>query len=366
MAAESVTAIAEEEVLVLPSYSLQGSFLSTIDHLPSDIVRSHWLIQACNLKIDTCKDELDTILRKYQQTRHITADDQLQLYQLGQRIAWLSREAVQEASTLNNQLITHKLYLQDEIQQLNNLRYKKNCNVEDDTKRKRDLMSQLKRHYKEHPLTSQKEALEETKKNENAAAGASQKSGIKLILKIPKKVDKIEEPVQKKVAKTAPASAPAAVPVKPKLKLVSSLVAADSSTSTTTAAAATPKLKKPVTEHKKSKDVKPAVVSALPEKKLETLKVSQEQEQVENDDNERYCFCKQPSFGGMISCDQEEDCPNGEWFHYKCVGLLNKADALKYTTGDIPWYCSVTCRENASVKNAKIQEKKRRKRRRKW
>ena len=35
-------------------------------------------------------------------------------------------------------------------------------------------------------------------------------------------------------------------------------------------------------------------------------------------------FCKQPSFGNMISCDNESSCPNGEWFHYKCVGILNR------------------------------------------
>ena len=35
----------------------------------------------------------------------------------------------------------------------------------------------------------------------------------------------------------------------------------------------------------------------------------------------------------MISCDNESSCPNGEWFHYKCVGILNRVVALKYTTG---------------------------------
>ena len=42
----------------------------------------------------------------------------------------------------------------------------------------------------------------------------------------------------------------------------------------------------------------------------------------------------------MISCDNESSCPNGEWFHYKCVGILNRVVALKYTTGKESWYCS--------------------------
>lgn len=65
----------------------------------------------------------------------------------------------------------------------------------------------------------------------------------------------------------------------------------------------------------------------------------------------------------MIACDNESSCPNGEWFHYKCVGLLNRVDALKYTTGKIPWYCSEGCRksrrgrESKAERDEKTQEK---------
>ncbi|KAF9476414.1 hypothetical protein BDN70DRAFT_882463 [Pholiota conissans] len=49
----------------------------------------------------------------------------------------------------------------------------------------------------------------------------------------------------------------------------------------------------------------------------------------ENDD-ELYCFCRKQSYGDMIACDNEGQCPY-EWFHLACVGL-------KQPTPD-KWYC---------------------------
>jgi chromatin modification-related protein YNG2 len=46
-------------------------------------------------------------------------------------------------------------------------------------------------------------------------------------------------------------------------------------------------------------------------------------------DDQIYCFCRQPSFGGMVACDSK-DCPY-EWFHYKCVGLSDTPKGV--------WYC---------------------------
>ncbi|XP_078001485.1 inhibitor of growth protein 3-like [Glandiceps talaboti] len=49
------------------------------------------------------------------------------------------------------------------------------------------------------------------------------------------------------------------------------------------------------------------------------------------DPNEpRYCVCNQVSYGEMVGCDND-DCPNGEWFHYGCVGLLEAPKGK--------WYC---------------------------
>ncbi|PFH46077.1 hypothetical protein AMATHDRAFT_156523 [Amanita thiersii Skay4041] len=50
------------------------------------------------------------------------------------------------------------------------------------------------------------------------------------------------------------------------------------------------------------------------------------------EDDKIYCFCQKKSFGDMIACDNEGNCPY-EWFHLSCVGL-------KQPTPE-KWYCSV-------------------------
>ncbi|CCD25373.1 Yng1p NDAI_0F00540 [Naumovozyma dairenensis CBS 421] len=50
-----------------------------------------------------------------------------------------------------------------------------------------------------------------------------------------------------------------------------------------------------------------------------------------------YCFCQRPSFGEMIACDNI-NCPNGEWFHYECVGIKPSSPPK----GE--WFCSEHCK----------------------
>ncbi|CEP20863.1 Ing3 [Cyberlindnera jadinii] len=44
------------------------------------------------------------------------------------------------------------------------------------------------------------------------------------------------------------------------------------------------------------------------------------QSAVDEDNNDIYCICREPSFGQMVACDN----PNCkiEWFHYGCVGIV--------------------------------------------
>jgi hypothetical protein len=54
------------------------------------------------------------------------------------------------------------------------------------------------------------------------------------------------------------------------------------------------------------------------------------------DPNEpRYCVCNQVSFGDMVGCENE-NCPNGEWFHYACVGLTEEPKGKWFCTGCDP------------------------------
>ena len=46
-------------------------------------------------------------------------------------------------------------------------------------------------------------------------------------------------------------------------------------------------------------------------------------------DDTVYCFCRQPSYGNMVGCDN--DSCKYQWFHWDCVGLT------KEPIGD--WLC---------------------------
>ena len=58
-----------------------------------------------------------------------------------------------------------------------------------------------------------------------------------------------------------------------------------------------------------------------------------EQEEDESDDS-KYCFCQRVSFGDMVACDNEE-C-EFQWFHWDCVGIKEEP------VGD--WLCP-NCRK---------------------
>lgn len=315
----------QEEVEIYASHQLQNSFLSTIDHLPCDVVRSLWLIQSCNIKIDKLKQELNNLLQKYQATESLPQEEIVRIYELKQSIRHLFNETIQEGKTLNNQMIIHKLHLEDEINQLQTIKEKQVIKV-DVEESQEQLRKQLRQHYKDQPLVSQVEAVEQQKHSQKEQKRASAKSGIKLVLRIPKQ-DKVFKPKGKHVVKKSSTQL--------KSKPINATVAK--------------KEKKRI----RKEEILPQMDQA-------------EEEEEEEEDNKRYCFCQQPSLGDMIACDNETSCPNGEWFHYKCVGLLNRVDALKYTTGKIPWYCSDGCRKVGEAEKARQQEMKKRKRRRKW
>ncbi|KAK7444073.1 hypothetical protein VKT23_015471 [Stygiomarasmius scandens] len=56
------------------------------------------------------------------------------------------------------------------------------------------------------------------------------------------------------------------------------------------------------------------------------------EEEDEGDDDSLYCICQRKSFGDMIACDNESDCPY-EWFHLSCVGLSKPLPDV--------WYCTI-------------------------
>jgi len=57
----------------------------------------------------------------------------------------------------------------------------------------------------------------------------------------------------------------------------------------------------------------------------------------DKEDEPRYCYCNQVSYGEMIGCDNDS-CPT-EWFHIPCVNLK------KAPSDSTRWFCSTSCRK---------------------
>lgn len=287
--------------IVLNSSSINSIFISTVDHLPCDVIRSLWLIQTCNTNVNKLRAKIHELLLKLQSSEQKETERSeigYQIYKIKEDIKTYSAEATQEAKALLNQLITHKIILRDELQELRTLALttKDSINGQTEAANSNELRERLKEHYEKHPLTSQREALKEQKSKEKKSKKhtKNETTGLKLVLKIPPKIK--QDLAKNKVTKKKPRASD---------------------------------------KRQTSTHIKPSKTA------IEPVPVNHD---IYEEDNQLYCFCHQPSFGDMIGCDNEESCPNGEWFHYKCVGILNRVDALRYTTGKEKWFCSDYCR----------------------
>lgn len=70
-------------------------------------------------------------------------------------------------------------------------------------------------------------------------------------------------------------------------------------------------------------------------------------EEEDQEDDRRYCFCNERSYGEMVACENEQ-CQY-EWFHLQCLGLKKSPDDEEL------WWCPV-CREMEKCKK-EIREK---------
>lgn len=309
-------------LVVLNSGSLYCTYISTVDHLPCDIIRSLWLVQWCNIAVEKEEAHLHELFLKHgNDTQKVAAEEYAQLRR---KIEILSRESAEEVNALYDQLRTHESMLKDEIIQLQRVAEAPATKDESSTQ---SLRKQLEEHYKSNPLPSQTEAmrksLDQKKKPDT--------NGIKLILKL----SKHDEPrVIRKRGR----------PRKDESDLLRRIPTNTSDLKLSP---------KPTPTKIHIKPPTPTMKSFVPETLPEPEPVVEQEE--------TFCFCKQPSLGDMIACDNDK-CPNGEWFHYKCVGLLNRVEALKYATQK--WYCSEGCRQAGQA--ALERKKKNKKRRKNW
>lgn len=86
---------------------------------------------------------------------------------------------------------------------------------------------------------------------------------------------------------------------------------------------------------------------AKKEEPVSDVEIGEGEEEDDQDDNRRYCYCNERSYGEMVACENEQ-CKY-EWFHLQCLGLKKSPD------DDETWWCP-TCRELDEVKK-EIREK---------
>lgn len=89
----------------------------------------------------------------------------------------------------------------------------------------------------------------------------------------------------------------------------------------------------------KSNPPSSAASSVAPEQEYQDVETD------EGDDEPRYCYCNEVSYGQMVACDNDA-CPR-EWFHLPCVQLE------KAPVGRTKWFCSEECQEQHAKSKAK-------------
>ncbi|CAH2353011.1 hypothetical protein CLIB1423_09S00826 [[Candida] railenensis] len=333
------------------SASINNAFISTVDHLPCDVIRSLWLMQSCNIASNTFKTALDHLMQQIQkdpvQCRK-NPETISKLIYLKEKIRNMDSEALQESRALYNQLVTHRTSLVEELNQLMSLgsvsrsengdssnELEKVEKIEEEKFSSEitaeNLKQQLLDHYNHNPLKSQVEALKEQEEHKKELAAAAITAQEHLHLK------------SKKKSKAFQNSS-----TRPKVKLILKIPQKGKD--------AKSRLKKQelTQEMSKSKHSKHPAQKPKPQPEPEP----EPEVLVEPEDTNLYCFCKQPSSGDMIGCDNEYSCPNGDWFHYKCVGLLSKVEALKYSSGKEKWFCSDGCRQIFQDRQSRKKKKK--------
>lgn len=359
--------------VVQSSNSIYSTYISTIDHLPCDIIRSLWLVQSCNISAEKGKEKLHQFLHQYNpENLSKLSNEEVQRIasrysQLKQHIINCNGEALAEIESLYANLVAHNEELNRTIA---NVEASEEPPAKNLASSQSELRAQLKRHYEEHPLASQVEALQEQKLSKNVVVRQIKGlTKLKIVFKIPKtkgkeqiynnrvtNYDEKEYLEDEAPLKRKPRSAIFSVVAESELDQMRKK---PSRKSARTKESTSFRMLERSTRGAGALRNNPLVVPPLEEfEEFEEF-----QEPTPEPEPEQYCFCKQASFGDMIACDNRE-CPNGEWFHYKCVGLLNKVEAQKYTKQK--WYCSKACEDKAMELDTKRKMKNAKKRRRAW
>ncbi|GMG31273.1 unnamed protein product [Ambrosiozyma monospora] len=120
----------EQQQVIVNTLSSNNAFISSLDHLPCDIVRSLWIIQSLNLKSEKLHDELNELLKfktptdpnntVNNKTRESRVLD-LKIYALEKQLKWTSSELNAQSKQLRKTVRHHLSYLEHDLSLMNQL-----------------------------------------------------------------------------------------------------------------------------------------------------------------------------------------------------------------------------------------------------
>jgi len=105
----------------MSDFDVRSSFVSVVDHLPSDIIRKLWLIQTLNINYETLKDELDLLLKEINQPdipKILYFQKVSKISQISQSLKKIRLESLEESKSITSTIKITKLNLENQHNQL--------------------------------------------------------------------------------------------------------------------------------------------------------------------------------------------------------------------------------------------------------
>lgn len=326
MSAKDTTILIPSDDVVDTIVSGNNNFVSTLDHLPCDLIRSLWIIQMMNLRNKRLNEQLSNLLIS-------KSENNLQIERLNKLILRNSFEAECESKFAVSILLNHLNTLNDDLEILNILKLKLPGWTSEAVEKRWMEWNDFKKSF----LNSRKSLNFENK--------------FDLFLKKYTESNKNESSTRKNISNTASTTVTNndKIGIKLKLKLKNTRIKRKSQVQ--------------LNGNLNKKLKKSLVSSAIPQKdemkdeiKEKKILLDKPIDNIKLENEPLYCFCRGPSFGKMVACENEK-CPN-EWFHFKCVGLTSEPKGL--------WFCSKSCRDRYNERKEKKKKRKRKRKGSKW
>lgn len=327
-----------------------NNFVSTLDHLPCDIIRCLWVIQMMNLRNVRLQKRLGELLQNSDQ--HGT-----EISRLNRIIQRNSSEAECESKYAVSILNTHLNTLQDDREIYTVLKQKLPGWTSEAVEQRWKEWGVFKKTF----LENQKEAstpnvfstFKVEDETDNAAISTGQRK--EKNSSIGNRNGEANNSVKKANLKLKTSGSSGALKIKLNLKPLDS---GSGGVKRKADISISKKGKVPGHENKRAKkksttdenDTKLSIDVKLIPPLPPASGAPVEEKPLLVTDEPHYCFCGGPSFGRMVACENEK-CPH-EWFHFKCVNLVREPEGA--------WFCSKTCEEQHRLAMLRKKKKKRR------